>query len=124
MQQTFETYQLLPAFEAALRHRVCSVCIDCNVDGTCDRDALHECTLFNRLPEIAQSISEVHSDRADDYVRALEQSVCASCTHQDKEGFCKEREEVRCALARYLGPIVETIEEIRSVLLTPGRLLA
>ncbi|SRR5579885_254363 len=124
MQPIMEQYEILPTLEEALRRRICSVCIDQKLDGSCGRDAQHECTLFSRLPEIAYAVSKVKSNRVDDYVTALRQYVCATCPHQDAEGICEEREAVQCALDRYIGPIVETIEEIRGVVLTPGRLLA
>ena len=118
-----ELYQTIPILEEALRRRVCSVCVDRNPDGTCDLDARHECVLFSRLPEIARAISSVHSDNVDDYVMAIRTNICSSCSHQDANGFCLEREQVRCALDRYLSPIIDTIEEINGVMLQPGRLL-
>ena len=118
-----DEYRVLPVLEEALRRRVCTVCIDRNPDGTCAKEALHECVLFDRLPEITRSICRVQSDKIDVYIAAIRTNICASCLHQDLTGFCKEREEVRCALDRYLVPIIEAIEEVRGVVLEPGRLL-
>ncbi len=124
MEPLMEQYQTLPILEEALRRRICSVCVDRNADGTCDLDSRHECTLFENLPQIAQSISRVHSDKMDDYITAMRVNVCAVCPHQEADGLCKLRDDVRCALDRYLLPIVEAIEEVRGVTLKPGRLLA
>ena len=118
-----EQYQLLPVLEEALRRRVCSVCIDRNVDGTCDLEERHECVLFDRLPQIAQSISRVRSDKVDDYVVAIRKNICDSCIHQNADGSCEVRDEVRCTLDRYLIPIIDVIEEVRGVVLQPGKLL-
>ena len=119
-----EEYRILPVLEEALRRRVCTVCVDRNVDGTCDKEARHDCTLFDRLPEIARTICRVRSDNIEDYVAAIRGNICASCLHQNLEGFCKEREEIRCALDASLLPIIDAIEEVRAVILEPGRLLA
>ena len=115
---------LLPILEEALRRRICTVCVDRNVDGTCSLDVRHECGLFDRFPKVAQSISRVHSDNIDDYITAIREDVCADCPNQDPEGLCKLREEVRCVLDRYLLLIVDAIEEARGVILKQGRLLA
>jgi len=108
----------------ALRRRVCSVCVDRNANGSCEVEARHECVLFESLPQIAQTISRVHSDKIDDYVTAIRENICSCCIHQHIDGSCQQREQLRCALDRYLLPIVDTIEEVRGVLLQPGRLLA
>jgi len=124
MEPLMEQYQTLPILEEALRRRICSVCVDHNVDGSCDLDARHECVLFDRLPQVARSISRVHSDQLDDYITAMREDICSECFHQSLDGSCKERDEVRCALDRYLIPIVDAIEEVRGVILEPGKLLA
>jgi hypothetical protein len=122
MEPLFEHDPTLPILEQALRRRICSVCIDRNVDGTCSLDARHECALFDRFPIIAQSISRIHSDKIDDYIAAIREDVCADCPNQDADGLCRLREEVRCILDRYLLLIVDTIEEAREVILKQGRL--
>ena len=123
MEPLAEQQEFLAKLEAALRLRICSVCVDRNVDGTCDVDAAGECILFDRLPQIARSISRVHSDKMDDYITAMRGDICMECCNQRLDGTCKERDEVRCTLDRYLLPIIETIEEVRGVVLEPGKLL-
>jgi hypothetical protein len=118
-----DQYWLLPKLQEALRQRVCSVCVDRSLDGPCAVDTRHECALFNNLPRIARSISSVQSDKISDYVAAIRQDVCDICIHERLDGSCKEREEVRCVLDRYLIPIVQTIEEITGAKLEAGGLL-
>lgn len=107
----------IPILEDALRRRICSVCIDRNVDGTCSLRENQECQLFSYFPRVAQAVASVRSEYIDDYVAAIRENICASCEHQDASGFCKEREEVRCVLDRYLMLIVDCIEEVLGVTL-------
>jgi hypothetical protein len=111
----------LARLEEALRRRVCSVCIDRNVDGTCNLNARHECALFERFPEIASALLRVQSDTIDDYIAVIREVVCDNCPNQEESGFCRVREEVRCALDRYLLLIVNVVEEGRAPILKGGR---
>jgi hypothetical protein len=120
MESLSDQQQFLVTLEEALRQRVCSVCVDRNIEGPCEANARHECTLFENLPQLARSIAGVHSDKMDDYIAALRENVCSVCLYQRLDGTCQEREEVRCSLDRYLLPIIETIEEVRGVALKPG----
>ena len=113
MKALLEQYRTLPILREELRGRVCKVCIDRNVDGTCDIDARHECVVFENLPQISRAILRVQSDRLDDYVLAIRENICDACADQNLAGECKRREEIRCALDRYLLPIVQIIEEVR-----------
>ena len=106
--------------EDALRARICSVCVDRNLEGVCHLDEEHECALFDSLPKIVKAVSNVRSDLIDDYVAAIRTKVCAKCPHQDEDGFCRVRGEVRCVLDRYLVLIVQTIEEVQGLTLNPG----
>lgn len=123
MEALSERDAALPLLEEALRRRICAVCVDRNVDGTCSLDERHECALFERFPRIAQSISRVSSDRIEDYIDAIRKDVCADCPNQDEGGLCTLREEVRCVLDRYLLLIVDAIEELRGVTLKQGRVV-
>ena len=106
--------------EDALRARICSVCVDRNLEGDCHLDEEHECALFDSLPKIVKAVSNVRSDLIEDYVAAIRKTVCAKCPHQDEDGFCRVRGEVRCVLDRYLPLIVQTIEEVQGLPLNPG----
>ena len=113
MSASLQEYETLQSLEAALRRQVCSVCVDRNVDGSCDLDAHHECVLFDRLPQVAKTILLVQSGTIGDYMSAIRENICAQCSHQRLDGSCDKREEVRCALDRYLPLIVDVIEERR-----------
>ena len=109
--------------EDALRARICGVCVDRNLDGVCHLEEEHECALFDSLPKIVQAVSMVQSELIEDYVDIIRKTVCAKCPHQDEDGFCRVRGEVRCVLDRYLPLIVQTIEEVQGLPPEPdGRL--
>ncbi len=99
------------SLEEKLRHRICPVCVDRNVDGTCSRDERGDCFLFAKFPAIVQAISRTWSDKIDDYVASIRENICTTCSNQDNEGVCQVREQVRCVPDRYLLLIVEAIEE-------------
>ena len=94
-----------------VRRRICGVCVDRRVDGTCSLNEQNECALLMHFPRIVQAVSRVHSTRIDDYVQAIREDVCADCANQDADGLCKVREEIRCVLDRYLFLVVDAIEE-------------
>ena len=123
MEPFAEKEKSLARLEEVLRRRICGVCIDRNVDGTCALSERRECALFDRFPKIVQSISRVQSDQIDDYITAIREDVCIDCPNQDPEGLCRVREEVRCVLDRYLLLIVSAIEEVRGVVLKQGKFL-
>ena len=110
MKALLEQDQRLPALEVVLRRRACSICVNRSVNGTCDVDSRRECALFERLPQITQSIYRIRSDKIDDYTTAIRENVCAECFHQHLDGSCKQREEHRCALDRHLVPIIWAVE--------------
>lgn len=113
----------MAALEETLRQRICSVCVDRNVDGTCSLSQRHECALFDRFPRIVRAISRVDSDKIDDYVTAIREDVCVDCINQALDGSCKLREEVRCVLDRYLLLIIGAIEEARGITLKQGKIV-
>ncbi len=113
MDALLEQGQALRTLEEALRRRVCGICVDRNLDGSCALDARHECVLFERLPQVARSISLVDSDKMEDYISAIRENICGECPHERLDGSCDKREEVRCALDRYLPLVVDVIQEMR-----------
>lgn len=110
----------LVGLEEALRRKICGVCIDRNVDGTCSLDERGECALFAKFPRIAASVARVHSDHIDDYITAIREDICANCVEQHDDGTCKQRDEGNCVLDRYLPLIVDAIEEARGSALQSG----
>lgn len=110
MRTLVEHYETLTVLRDALRCRACGICINANMDGTCDVDSRHDCALFERLPQVVETVSRVHSANIEDYTTALQESVCAQCFHQRLDGFCELRKANHCALFRYLAPILAVIE--------------
>jgi len=100
--------------EALVRSRICGVCSDRKMDGTCGLDEPSQCALFRLFPQVAQAICSTQSDNLEDYINAIRRHVCAVCTEQESDGSCGLRQQVQCALDAYLLLVVETIEEATS----------
>jgi hypothetical protein len=109
----------LAEVEALVRNRICGVCSDRTVDGTCGLEEPDECALFRLFPQVAQAIRSTHSDDIQDYIDAIRRDVCSVCAAQDNEGHCGLREQVRCSLDAYLLLVVELIEEATGKTFSP-----
>lgn len=109
----------LAEVEALVRNRICGVCSDRTVDGTCGLEEPDECALFRLFPRVAQAIRSTHSDDIQDYIDAIRRDVCSVCAAQDKNGHCELREQVRCSLDAYLLLVVELIEEATGKTFSP-----
>ena len=109
----------LAEVEALVRNRICGVCSDRTVDGTCGLEEPAECALFRLFPQVAQAIQSTHSDDIQDYIDAIRRDVCTVCAAQDNEGHCGLREQVRCSLDAYLLLVVEAIEEATGKTFSP-----
>ena len=101
----------LDELEAVVRNRICGVCSDRKMDGTCGLEDARQCALFRLFPQVAEAIQATHSDNIEDYIDAIRRNVCTVCTGQDSDGSCGLRQEVQCALDAYLLLVVEAIEE-------------
>lgn len=101
----------LAELEAMVRNRICRVCSDRKVDGSCGLEEPAGCALFRLFPQVARAIQSVESDNLQDYIAAIRRDVCSVCTAQDRDGDCTLRQEVQCALDSYLLLVVEAIEE-------------
>jgi len=101
----------LEELEARVRERICRVCSDRALDGSCGLEDPSRCSLFHLLPEVAKAIQSTSSDDIGDYVRAIRENVCTVCNERAADGSCEVRDQVRCALDAYLILIVEVIEE-------------
>jgi hypothetical protein len=111
----------LEELEAVVRSRICSVCSDRTLQGSCGLGEPGECALFRLFPEVARAIQATSSDQIGDYIAAIRQNVCSVCIEQAADGTCETRNQVRCALDAYLVLIVEIIEEATGRTLWPGR---
>jgi hypothetical protein len=120
MATSLELVPQFPVLEEVLRRRVCSICTNRNIDGSCDVDSRHECILFERLTRITDCISRVCSENIDDYITALRESVCAECFYQHLDGSCEQREAGSCALDRHMVPIIWAIESYTAAAHTAG----
>ena len=96
--------------EARIRDRICPVCVDRNMDGSCNRLAQNTCTLMAKLPLAAEAVVMVTSDRIDPYVQAIRDNVCAVCDGRYPDGTCAPRDTDNCMLSSYLPLVVEAIE--------------
>jgi len=101
----------LAELEAVVRNRICAVCSDRKMDGTCGLEQPMDCALFRLFPQVAQAIQATDSNNLQDYIDAIRRNVCTVCTSRDADGDCGLRQEVRCALDAYLLLVVEAIEE-------------
>jgi hypothetical protein len=105
--------------EAIVRRRLCGVCSDRNVTGTCGLSEPGDCALFRLFPQVAKSIHETKSNDIRDYIDAIRRNVCSVCASQDSQGTCDVRRQVQCALDSYLLLVVEAIEEATGVAFDP-----
>ena len=96
------------------------MCVDRSLDGPCALEARNECVLFNRLPRIARTLSYIRSPRLEDYFGAIRWDICSECDHQQIDGRCAPRAEVRCILDRYLPLIVDAVDEAQAALNQPA----
>jgi len=101
----------LAELEDIVRNRICGVCTDRKMDGTCGLENPGQCALFRLFPQVAECIQATQSDHIEDYINAIRRNVCSVCTAQDPAGDCGLRQEVQCALDAYLLLVVEAIEE-------------
>ena len=101
----------LTELEAVVRERICRVCTDRKVDGTCGLEEPSTCALFRLFPQVAYAVLSVQSDDIRDYIQAIRARVCSTCDEQNSDGECESRKQVRCALDAYLLPVIDAIEE-------------
>ena len=93
--------------EATVRKRICGVCTDRKVDGTCGLEDPNDCALFRLFPQVARAILSTRSDDIQDYIQAIRREVCSICREQADDGTCNIRSQVRCALDAYLLLVVD-----------------
>ena len=101
----------LAELETIVRDKICGVCSDRTVDGTCGLEQPSACALFRLFPQVAKAIQSVQSEEINDYIQAIRANVCTVCNEQLADGSCEQRHQVQCALDAYLLLIVDVIEE-------------
>ena len=103
--------QSLARLEQSLREKICSVCIDRNPDGSCDRLAEGSCTLMAKIPLAVEAICQVDSPSMGPYIESLRRTVCEKCELHNIDGSCDFRRTDQCMLEAYLPLVVEVVEE-------------
>ena len=91
--------------------KICAVCPDRNVDGSCERLASGECSLLEKLPQAAEAVLKVSSDSMEPYIQSIRDNVCVKCDRSYADLSCDARRADRCMLDSYLPLVVEAIEE-------------
>jgi hypothetical protein len=99
------------AFREAIREHVCGVCLDQRDDGSCGLNR-RVCAIDRHLPRLAEVLSNIKSDRMDEYEAAVRAEICSTCPEQDAGGHCALRAEADCALFAYLPLVLEAIESV------------
>jgi hypothetical protein len=103
--------QTIEQLTALMSSKICKVCVDRNVDETCNYRDQGTCSLMAKLPLAAEAILKVSSDRIEPYIESIRQHVCAACDLRYEDGSCDSRDTDRCMLNSYLPLFVETIED-------------
>lgn len=96
---------------AAIRSRVCAVCLDSRDDKSCGLTG-RVCALEAHLPRLVAALSSVESTRLVDYETVIRAQVCANCDNQDGQGQCALRVDASCALEAYLSLVLDAVEEV------------
>ncbi len=102
-------------YRAALRRRVCSVCLDGADDGRCGLPP-GSCPVEQHQDALVAAIAETRAHHHAGYARVVEARVCSRCAHRDALGLCRLRQDSRCALWLYLPLIVQATEEAEAAL--------
>lgn len=95
----------------AIREKVCGLCRHSDEENLCGADVASQCAIERFLPQIVEVAVSVNSDRMDDYVSALRDTVCRLC-RDNGELHCSMREASSCSLDRFFVIILEAIEEV------------
>lgn len=99
-----------PYFDA-IREYVCSVCQTPGAHSYCGVAEKDVCAVERFLPEIVSVATSINSDRIDDYVSALRDTVCRTC-RPEGQTECSVRDSQLCGLDRYFVLIIEAIEQV------------
>jgi hypothetical protein len=106
-----QAHPALEELEAILRRRICPVCVEGTALGECGLNNPDDCSLFRLFPRVAMAIQSTDSEKIEDYIEAIRRDVCAVCRHEEPDGSCEPRREVRCALDGYMLLVVDAIGE-------------
>lgn len=97
---------------AAIREKVCSICVDSDEQGNCTLNKNELCAVEMFLPKIVKLVKETDSDDIWDYYESLKENICSECNAKTTDGSCYLREDANCSLDRYFPLIVDAIRKV------------
>ena len=89
--------------------RICPICAP--RAEACEAPGPRRCVLFELFPLVVQAILATESRDLADYQRAVRENVCAVCADAALDLTCQLREQLHCALDRYLAEVVEVVRQ-------------
>ncbi len=101
-------------YRRALTINVCARCIDAGAAGGCRLPAGQQCALAVHAAPLIEAVLSVTSSSIVPYQAAVRQRVCAVCANRSADARCAVRNELECALDRYLPLVVDAIEETQA----------
>ena len=101
-------------YEEAIRHHVCSKCIDFGEDGICHTQDPKGCAIFRFLPELVAIAEHLHEPTMELYIQAVRENICVKCRNQTPGDTCELRGKLDCGLDRYLELVFEAIDEVNT----------
>ena len=102
----------LAELEELVRNRICGVCSDRKMDGTCGLEEPGQCALFRLFPQVAEAIQTYRKRQSSRITSTPSGGTCVRCAPRRRsDGSCGLRQQVQCALDAYLLLVVEAIEE-------------
>lgn len=104
----------------AFKTWVCASCLDQRDDGECGLPHDRVCALKQHLPLIIETAHRTKSRRMEDYLQAIEHTVCTQCPQQQASGTCQLRDHAQCALNTYLSLVLDAIDDVDRERASPG----
>lgn len=101
-------------YEAAVRRRVCSRCIDFGADSICHSLDPKGCAIFRFLPELVAIAESLNELKIEPYIAKVRERICMKCRGKNPAAACELRDTVNCGLDRYLALVIEAIEEVEA----------
>jgi hypothetical protein len=102
---------VIDRYREAIQERVCVHCIDVGDDGSCRIAAGTICPFNQHLGKIISAVTNITSDRYEDYVPAIREQVCQFCANGNAT-ICTSRDEIDCPLDRYYPLVEDAFEEM------------
>lgn len=97
-------------YRRALALNVCARCIDRGPGGACGLPEDRQCAMTLHADPLIEAVLSVTSPGIAPYQDAVRSHVCAACADGSTDTCCL-RDQLDCALDRYLPLVVGAIEE-------------